>query len=112
MIFPNLRRNPLSLAASQPRTQKKNLRYDITRLEMRRIFALVPRVALVVISAAVLAACDTGKAANTGPAISLTPQSATIKSGASTSLVLQTSSATSCEGTSGISGPQPVNGTI
>jgi len=80
---------------------------------MRRVFVLVPRVALVLVSAAVVAACGESVAtSSTGPAISLTPQATTIKAGASTSLLLQTTSATSCVGTNGIIGPQPVNGTI
>ncbi len=70
--------------------------------------------AAIVLSAAVtLAACGSGSAAGTtGPQISLTPAATTVKAGGSMNLTLQTTSATSCVGTSGITGPQPVNGTI
>ena len=112
MMFSTLRSELRSLVMSRPLRQKKNHGCDITYSGVRRISAQLPRLALAMLGAAIVAACGAGKAASTGPSISLTPQATTINAGASMSLTLHTTSATSCVGTSGISGPQPVNGTI
>jgi hypothetical protein len=80
--------------------------------EKGRLLVHLYRLALALCAATLLAACGSVVAANPGPLVTLTPAATSVEPGSSMSLTLQTTSATSCVGTSGISGPQPLNGTI
>jgi hypothetical protein len=60
---------------------------------------------------AALASCQSSGGV-TGPSVSLTSAASVVDIGSGTSLILKSTAATECVGTSGIEGPQPTNGTI